>query len=262
MNKKILIILIAIFLVTSVGVISAADDSLSIPVKIVWTGEGDIPDSVTVNLIKDGKVVDKATLNEKNSWNTTFKVDDDGNYEVQEQISGDYSHKISGNAKKGFVITNVLKEDAIGVSEEDTVAEDTSGDDVIDVPDNESAAGDASIDDEPIAEPSDDIPAGGNGTGDSNSTDNSTDSNSTDNATDDTTDGATDDASDDVDDGSDNDTKDEVTTTTKTTTTTKIIKQEKKPVNTTNNHKKTGFPIVILVIAVFVAAFIPLSRRK
>lgn len=54
------------------------------------------------------------------------------------------------------------------------------------------------------------------------------------------------------------------TTTTKTNTTTKIIKQDnkKQPGNKTKAKHNTGFPFAILVVAVFVGAFIPLNRRK
>ena len=283
MNKKILIIMfVAIFLITSVGAISAAKDS--IPVKIVWNDVDDQPDFVIVELIKDGKVVDTAKLTAGNSWKTVFKVTDDGKYDVKEKISDDYSYKVSGNAKGGFVIHNKMVENAVkddsddvlGASAEEPAADVTpadgnrssdADDEVLSAEDgngSSDAAGDAMA----IAE--DGILADGNGTNgtDSNSTDNSTDdSNSTDNSTDDSTDdtptvGTTKDKS------SKDKTKDEKTTKTKTKTTTtttittKIINQTKKPVNATIDHKNTGFPIVVLIIALFVAIFIPLSRKK
>ena len=253
MNKEILIVLlVAICLITSVGVISAANDSHFIPVKIVRNGDGNIPDFVIVELIKDGKVIDTKKITAEDSWKTTFKVDDDGNYKVKEKTLDGCSFTVSKDGD-GFIIKNVFdKEEVIGVSNDESVAADEFADeDMITATDDESildvdATGGKNLTD-------------GNGTGNSNSTDNSTgESNSTDNSTDD----ATVDTNDDVDDAADDSDDEKTITTTKTTTTTKIIKQEKKPVNTTSNNIKTGFPIVVLVIAVFVAAFIPLSRRK
>ena len=114
MYKKLLpILIVLLFLITSLSVICAADDSNTINVHIVWNG--DSTDEVTVNLIKDDQIVDSAKLSTNNSWKTTFKVDDDGNYEVKEVISEDYTTKVTGNAKDGFIITNTLvKEDVLG----------------------------------------------------------------------------------------------------------------------------------------------------
>ena len=59
-------------------------------------------------MIKDGKVIDTAELNESNSWKTTFKVDDDGDYKVNESEISGYDTEISGNANRGFVIKNSI----------------------------------------------------------------------------------------------------------------------------------------------------------
>lgn len=243
MYKKLLAVsILAIFLITSVGAISAAD---SISVKVVWDGS-DVPDHVTVNLLKDGKIVDTAKLSASNSWKTTFHVDDDGNYKVSES-SGDYSSQISGSAESGFVITNTLvKEDVLAASDDDNL-EEASADDKLsqeDAPvlaDNETASDDA------------------------DSTDNTTDENSTeeDNSTEETN--VTED-----DNATEEDTEE---ITESETITTKIVEKEdvvkvveknKKPQNNTTKtqHKNTGFPLAALVCAVFVAAFVPFSRKK
>ena len=247
MYKKLLgILVIAVFLITSVGAISAAD---SISVKVTWVGV-DAPDAVTMNLIKDGKVVDSAKLSPSNSWKTTFKVDDDGPYEVSEVVSGDYSYSVSGNANNGFVISNKLvkTDDILAASGDDAVADSSSYDAV------SQETGDALNENETSA-------------GDENSTE-TDDGNTTEdtNATDDDVADLTDDEN-----VTDDETEDEEITETITTTTTehqitKTVKQadKKKPVNNTTKvkNKNTGFPLVVLVCAVFAVVFIPLSRRR
>ena len=241
MNKKFLMIfLVAAFLVASLGVISAANDSDWISVKIVWDDNvKDIPDSVTVNLMKDGKVVDSAKLSEKNSWKVNFSVDEDGNYQVQEVISSDYSININGNAQKGFIITNALIEnDVLGAGDDETPLEDASDNDQL-ADDNES---------ELIGANNDTATGATNGTG--NGTDNSTDTNST-----------IPDDNEDSDDNSDDKTTTKTTTTTKTVVK-KVPKEVKKKPADTEKLKKTGFPLVVLIIAIIVAIFIPFARKR
>ena len=125
MNRKIFAILfVSLFLIASIGFACAANesdvqdtvkDSVPIKVKIAWNDNGqtsDRPGHVTVNLIRDGKVVESVKLSESNSWSATFKTQNDGgNYKVS-LASGlsDYSVSTGGNAKSGFVITGTLKE--------------------------------------------------------------------------------------------------------------------------------------------------------
>ena len=266
MKKLLAVMLLAIFLIVSLGVISASEDSISIPVKVVWSG--DAGDSVTVSLIKDGVVVDKATLNDGNSWKTTFKVNDDGKYKVSVGDSDKFTSSVAGNAESGFVVkATAVEDDVLASGDDDSPMEDTSkedksaeNDDSVkgdDVPNTADGNGnDASNGGNTPAVKEDTNPSG-NGTG--NDTDNSTDQTNNTEPKDDSK--------------KDKDTDDEKvteTTKTKTTTTTKIIKQDtkdddkdKKPENTTKTKKNnTGLPIVVLIIAVIVAAFIPLSRKK
>lgn len=261
MYKRLLtIFVIAVFLITSVGVISAADN---ISVKVVWDG-GDAADHVTVNLLKDGKVVDSAILSAENSWKTTFKVDDDGDYTVSESSSPDYSSKISGNQESGFIIKNhIVNGDVLKSSDDENLEEST---DEKAVQNDDQSNEDASNDDGVTPgddSTDDDVPA----QDDSNSTDNSTDDNATDNSTEKDKSSQKDNDTEDVSNSDKNDKKETIVTkVTEITKKSKVIKKDdKKPENTTKTKTKNtnaGFPIVILVCAVFVAAFAPLVRKK
>ena len=237
MNKRIFAIFsIAIFLIVSIGIISAADtqDDLSadadtvsnskvIPVKIVWDDAaktGARPASVTVNLIKDGAVVDTVTLSESNSWSATFKAQSaDGSFKVTQSGSlVDYSVSISGSVDNGFVIVNQIKADALGASENE-------------VPIAENASGDSNATDDQVS----------NDTAETNATDsysNATDGNST------------------VDNKTDN-------TPAKKPVSKEQIKQVVKPINVTKTQlRNTGIPLLVLVVVAFAAVFVPFSRNK
>lgn len=281
MNKRIFaIFLVAIFLIVSVGVISAADDqsdvsadvdvkkvsnSKVISVKIVWDDAdktGARPDSVKVNLVKDGAVVDEVTLSESNSWSATFKAQSgDGTFKVTQSGNiGDYSVSTSGNADNGFIIVNKVKADVLGASEDETpLAEDTS-DDAKDV---EGST------------PDDDVIGDENDT-ETNSTEEESDS-SDDNATDEET--ASDDANTteeetasdganatDVETTSAGPTEKVIDTPTKNPVTKEKVKKVIKPLKKNNvtkeKLKNTGIPLMVLVVAVFTAIFVPISGRK
>lgn len=281
MNKRIFaIFLVAIFLIVSVGVISAADDqsdvsadvdvkkvsnSKVISVKIVWDDAdktGARPDSVKVNLVKDGVVVDEVTLSESNSWSATFKAQSgDGTFKVTQSGNiGDYSVSTSGNADNGFIIVNKVKADVLGASEDETpLAEDTS-DDAKDV---EGST------------PDDDVIGDENDT-ETNSTEEESDS-SDDNATDEET--ASDDANTteeetasdganatDVETTSAGPTEKVTDTPTKNPVTKEKVKKVIKPLKKNNvtkeKLKNTGIPLMVLVVAVFTAIFVPISGRK
>ena len=281
MNKRIFaIFLVAIFLIVSVGVISAADDqsdvsadvdvkkvsnSKVISVKIVWDDAdktGARPDSVKVNLVKDGVVVDEVTLSKSNSWSATFKAQsDDGTFKVTQSGNlGDYSVSTSGNADKGFIIVNKVKADVLGASEDETpLAEDTS-DDAKDV---EGST------------PDDDVIGDENGT-ETNSTDEESDS-SDDNATDEESDSSDDNATDEetASDGANATDLETLSigppekvndTPTKNPVTKEKIKKVIKPLKKNNvtkeKLKNTGIPLLVLVVAAFTAIFVPISGRK
>lgn len=245
MNKKLFtILLVAIFLVASVGFISAADASddgdatQTISVKIKWNGDSqsDRPSSITVNLIKDGNVVDSAKLSADNSWSAKFTVDGDGSYSVKQASDlSDYSISTSGSASSGFVITNTLKESALGVPESDDTLE-------VDTDENNTLI-------------ANDTTEGTDTNNDTNETDEgSTDTNSTDeNDTEiDGTDAPITDSTQDV-------TKEPVKKVEK-----KVEKKVvKKPKNVTQNKlKNTGLPVIVLVIVAIAIAFVPFRRKK
>ena len=276
MNRKIFtIFFIAVFLIVSAGVISAADDqddsisdvdvkkvsnSKIISVKVIWddaSKASNRPNEVKVNLIKDGAVVDTVTLNELNSWKATFKAQsDDGSFKVKEATSlGDYSVSVTGNADSGFTITNKISADVLAASEDETpVKEDASAADV----------GKANEDTSALAA-EDDNTNDTNSTGD-NATDNSTD-NSTDGNTDnETTDNETDDTEENADDGqtmgvTSASSKNPVTKE-KQKVKTPVKKSVKKNNVTKAKLKRTGIPLAILVVVAFGAAFVPFSRKK
>ena len=266
MNRKLFTILIvSVFLIASIGFVSASDDagdsSHKISVKIKWNGDdqSNRPGSVTVNLMKDGKVVDTATLSASNSWSAKFSVSDDGSYSVSQSggLSG-YSVSTGGSSSSGFVITNTLKETPLGAAENEDTLEEDSTDEVY---------ANAS-DDEKITE------GETNQTGDNSTAENQTDNNQTEDDGNATTGNDDDDTG--TDDGKTSDTttqdskktssKDKPVEVKKTEKKVekKVVKQEKqKPKNVTKTQlRNTGIPVIILVLVAFAAAFVPFSRKK
>lgn len=242
MDKKLFtILLVAIFLVASIGFVSAADDgdsSQTITVKINWNGDSqsDRPDSITVNLIKDGKVVDSKKLSAENSWSTNFIVDGDGSYSVQQASDlSDYSVSTKGSASSGFVITNTFTAKILGAPESNDTLE--AEDDV----------------DTALTE------VNGTDTGNNNDTDNGTDEGETDtNTTDENYTETTGDDSPMVISPSK-----EKTDIVKKVEKKVIKKTEKQPKNVTKNKlRNTGLPVIALVIVAFAAAFVPFTRKK
>lgn len=236
MNKKTIAIgILAFFLIMSVGAVSAQ----SIDVKVT----GDMPDAVKVSLIRDGNVVDTATLSQANSWKTTFTVDD-GNYQLKVSDDSDYSLSVSGNDENGFVVNSkLISGDVLGANEDTQLEEDATGQD------NGNA--------EPTGEVNANDPS-------SNENDPSeiNEPNEDDNATEDDDNATEEDV---------NETSDEgvvVTDGNNVDTPDKVVKKEKKPVVKKQDKahkaklKHTGLPLVVLVIAAFAAIFIPLTRRK
>ena len=281
MNKRIFVIfLVAIFLIVSVGVISAADDqsdvsadvdvkkvsnSKVISVKIVWDDAdktGARPDSVKVNLVKDGAVVDEVTLSESNSWSATFKAQSgDGTFKVTQSGNiGDYSVSTSGNADNGFIIVNKVKADVLGASEDETpLAEDTS-DDAKDVegrtPDDDVIGDENDTETNSTEEESD--------SSDDNATDEETDSDDANTTEEETaSDGAN---ATDVETTSAGPTEKVIDTPTKNPVTKEKVKKVIKPLKKNNvtkeKLKNTGIPLMVLVVAVFTAIFVPISGRK
>ena len=103
---------------------------VEITVSKVWNDYDDSlkkrPESVTVTLLAGGapaKIDDATvTLSEKNNWTYTWKeLPENSNgapvaYTVRESSVPDYSISISGDAKKGYVITNTVEPGTTSVS--------------------------------------------------------------------------------------------------------------------------------------------------
>ena len=234
MKKKLFtIFLVSIFLLASLSFIQAADTSdeganepSNISVKIKWDDKGQTdkrPDFVTINILKNGQIVDKIILNESNSWKATIEVDNDGSYSVEEDDTtlSNYSISITGNPDIGFTITNAFKSDTLGAAGNDDSDNCATSSDVKDeAPTTENNAADNSAD----------------ATAENNTSDkNTTDTNSTQNTN-----------------------QTNITVVQNTT----IVKQEPKkedPVTTT--LKNTGLPILLVIVAA-IAIIIPITRRK
>lgn len=277
MNKKLLMAgVFAIFLLLSICVISAVDSNASgdvvkqddsvkqvddpvkqddsvkqadnpvkqktISVKVKWVGDSSkIPGSVTVKLMRGGSVVDTAVLSPANSWSATFKVTGDGSYSVVESQNG-FTASVSGNANSGFVITNkIASNDVLGAADDENAND--GGDNTAD--------GNGQDDPNPADDAAND--AGADDTNNTNDTDDNTTSDDVAPIADSTQDNNT---------GASNstDTSKKSEPVTKQVVKQKVVKHTKKT-PTKVNHK-TGIPMVILVLAVMVAAFVPFARRK
>lgn len=238
MNKKLISACILLFfLIISVGIVSAESGDVK---SIHVSATGDMPEAITVSLLCNGKIVDSATLSNGNSWSTTFKVNDDGDYSIVAKDNPNYSMSVSGSEDNGFVVHSKHIGEKLAAGNDDPVKENDSSDDTVAA----NNVSDVNVTDDNATED--------NGTDDDNGTvpgdviDNSTDKNIN---------------------KSDKDTN--KSNINKTVIKNKIVKKEtKKPVekkeNKTNKVKlrNTGLPLVVLVIAAFVAIFVPISRKK
>ncbi len=97
---------------------------ISIPVEKIWEGgdEGDRPESVTVELLRDGKSTGQTIeLNAENGWKAEFtdlqpyrawnaekQAFDEYVYSVEEVGVANYEAEVTGNQVDGFTITNTF----------------------------------------------------------------------------------------------------------------------------------------------------------
>ena len=93
-------------------------NSKSIYVVKHWEDRNNIaftrPESITVELKKDNKVVASAKLSKENGWAYTFKnLDNNASYTIEEKKVKDYTAKYNGDSENGFVITNVYSGDKL-----------------------------------------------------------------------------------------------------------------------------------------------------
>ena len=98
--------------VAVVKTITNKREKTEVKVNKAWVGKK--ASSVVVNLLADGKKIDKVTLSDENNWQHTFKnlnkFKDDGKtemkYTVEEEKIDGYKTEIRENAKNDFTITN------------------------------------------------------------------------------------------------------------------------------------------------------------
>ncbi|MGN0243037.1 MAG: Cna B-type domain-containing protein [Lachnospiraceae bacterium] len=84
---------------------------MSITVTKIWEDNGDAagkrPDSITVNLKRNGVVCGSATLEQETGWRHSFLGQPlDGKYSVEEEKVRHYETSYSGDVANGFIITN------------------------------------------------------------------------------------------------------------------------------------------------------------
>ena len=248
MNKKIFaIILVSIFLLSAISFVSAQGTSdsgnivsKSFSVKIDWkdANQNDTrPDSITVNLMKNGEIISTKELKKDNSWSATFDVAEEGNFSVK-QVSNlsNYNMSVNNNSNNEFVITYTLKDNASGEMQEDT-SENTN--EIPSIVIEESEVNNTNASDN-----------------ETNSTDNSTDDNSTNkNITNNTTNNTTD------NNNTENNTNSTVNNNDVIKNTPKPVhKEDKKPIITKNKLLKVGIPVAILIVAILTAVI--LRRRE
>lgn len=106
------------------GVVIGKSENINIPVKKVWENPRiPHPNKVKVNL-KNGKtVIDSIILSESNDWKGAFsnlpQRDASGSaiaYTVAEDPVEGYSSKVTGDAERGFTVTNTVKTGELDVS--------------------------------------------------------------------------------------------------------------------------------------------------
>ena len=250
MSKKIFVLLfVAVFLIASIGFISAedsADDAVgssdnlkNITVKKIWDDKGfesQRPDSVQVELYVGGKLVDRINLNSSDNWKAIFKnVEVSGDVKVVElNRSSDYKISYDGNVEDGFVITskiakNATKDDVLGKSNDSDKLADNGTSQKQNTTENNNTGGQ-------------------NASADDNKTENKTIYNIT------------------------NETDIEINNTTtiknvnKTVNKTVVVNEEKAPPKKPSANlidlRNTGLPILFLVIVVIGAVFFSLRRKK
>lgn len=106
------------------GVVIGESENIDIPIKKVWENPRiPHPDEVKVNLKNGDTVIDSITLSESDGWEGVFsnlpKCDASGSaidYTVAEVPVEGYSSKVSGDAERGFTVTNTVKTGELDVS--------------------------------------------------------------------------------------------------------------------------------------------------
>ena len=106
------------------GVVIGKSENINIPIKKVWENPRiPHPDKVKVNLKNGDTVIDSIILSESNGWEGAFsnlpQRDASGSviaYTVAEVPVEGYSSKVTGDAERGFTVTNTVKTGELDVS--------------------------------------------------------------------------------------------------------------------------------------------------
>lgn len=106
------------------GVVIGRSENINIPVKKVWENPRiPHPNKVKLNLKNGDTVIDSITLSESNGWKGSFeglpKYSKSGSevaYAVAEVPVEGYSSKVTGDAERGFTVTNTVKTGELDVS--------------------------------------------------------------------------------------------------------------------------------------------------
>ena len=90
------------------GVIIGKSENIDIPIKKVWENPRiPHPNKVKVNLKNGDTVIDSITLSESNDWKGVFSnLPAGAHYAVAEVPVEGYSSKVTGDAERGFTVTN------------------------------------------------------------------------------------------------------------------------------------------------------------
>ena len=102
-------------------------EKVSVSVKKTWDDaddqDGKRPESITVNLLADGRKTDSKTVTADDNWECTFtdlpKENEDGTeikYTVAEEAVDGYDTEITGSAADGFTITNKHTPETVNVA--------------------------------------------------------------------------------------------------------------------------------------------------
>ncbi|MCL2107538.1 MAG: Cna B-type domain-containing protein [Oscillospiraceae bacterium] len=85
-------------------------EMISVKVTKVWQGEGPHPQSVQVQLYKDGTLHDTATLSSANNWTRTWPRLEKGHTWTMDEVNvpEGYVKTVSGDAVNGFTVTNTF----------------------------------------------------------------------------------------------------------------------------------------------------------
>ncbi len=90
------------------GVIIGKSENIDIPIKKVWENPRiPHPNKVKVNLKNGDTVIDSITLSESNDWKGVFSnLPADAHYTVSEDPVEGYDSAVTGDAERGFTVTN------------------------------------------------------------------------------------------------------------------------------------------------------------